>query len=250
MKKFLFVDLDDTLFQTPKKCVGEADLQAAAYLKNGEACSFTTARQRAFFEFAQSGMTLIPATARNGDAFRRVDLPFTSYSVLDYGGIVLQPGGALDAGWLALMQEDMQTALPGLRDAMRIIDDFQAKAGLPSRARLIEDYGTPFYIVVKDHEARGERLAEIEQQVLQDWIAAEGKDYFIHRNGNNLAVLPKTLNKARAVAYLRAELEAEHGPILSFGMGDSRSDARFMAECDYAIIPNGTQLAALTVAAL
>ena len=79
---------------------------------------------------------------------------------------------------------------------------------------------------------------------------AKASDYFIHRNGNNLAVLPKTLNKARAVAYLRAELEAEHGPIVSFGMGDSRSDARFMAECDYAIIPNGTQLAALTVAAL
>ena len=52
------------------------------------------------------------------------------------------------------------------------------------------------------------------------------------------------------MAYLRAELEAEHGPIVSFGMGDSRSDARFMAACDYAIIPNGTQLAALTVAAL
>jgi len=33
-------------------------------------------------------------------------------------------------------------------------------------------------------------------------------------------------------------------------MGDSRSDARFMAACDYAIIPTGTQLAALTVGAL
>ena len=163
---------------------------------------------------------------------------------------MLQPGGELDTGGLALLQDDMQTALPGLRDAMRIIDDFQVKAGMPSRARLIEDYNTPFYVVVKDHEARGERLADIEQQVLLDWIAKEGADYFIHRNGNNLAVLPKSLNKARAVAYLRAELEAEHGPIVSFGMGDSRSDARFMAACDYAIIPNGTQLAALTVGAL
>ncbi len=250
LKKFLFVDLDDTLFQTPKKCASEVDLQAAAYLKNGDACSFTTPRQRAFMEFAHGGMTLIPATARNADAFSRVDLPFSSYAVLDYGGIVLQPGGALDGGWLSLMQNDMQLALPGLREAMRVIDDFQAKAGLPSRARLIEDYATPFYVVVKDHEARAERLADIEQQVLQDWLATEGADYFIHRNGNNLALLPKSLNKARAVSYLRAELEAEHGPILSFGMGDSRSDARFMAACDYAIVPKGTQLAALTVAAL
>ncbi len=250
MKKFLFVDLDDTLFQTPKKCASEVALEPAAYLKNGDACSFTTPRQRAFMEFAQREMTLIPATARNADAFGRVDLPFSSYAVLDYGGVVLQPGGALDAGWLELMRGDMHVALPGLREAMRVIDDFQLALGRPARARLIEDYATPFYIVIKDHEANAERLAEIEQQVLAPWVAGPGADYFIHRNGNNLALLPHTLNKARAVAYLRAELEAEHGPILSFGMGDSRSDARFMAACDYAIVPNGTQLAGLTVAAL
>lgn len=252
MKKFLFVDLDDTLFQTPKKCLSETDLQAVAYLKNGAPCSFSTPRQRAFFDFAQDGMTLIPATARNADAFRRVDLPFSSYTVLDYGGIVLQPGGALDTEWLAQMQADMQRALPGLQDAMRVIDDFQITLGRPSRARLIEDFATPFYIVIKDHEAVAERLAEIERAVLLPWIAGPGPgtDFFIHRNGNNLAVLPKTLNKARAVAHLRAKLEAEHGTILTFGMGDSASDARFMAACDYAIVPNGTQLAGLTLAAL
>jgi hypothetical protein len=252
LKKFLFVDLDDTLFQTPKKCRSETDLQPVAYLKDGAPCSFSTPRQRAFFTFAQSGMTLIPATARNADAFRRVDLPFFSYTVLDYGGIVLLPGGAPDAGWLALMQTDMHVALPGLQQAMRVIDDFQIKLGRPARARLIEDFATPFYIVIKDHEAVAERLAEIEREVLAPWIAAPGvgNNFFIHRNGNNLAVLPKTLNKARAVAHLRALLEAEHGPILTFGMGDSASDARFMAACDYAIVPNGTQLAALTLAAL
>ena len=250
MKKFLFVDLDDTLFQTPKKCLSETALEPAAYLKDGAPCSFTTPRQRAFFDFAQSGMTLIPATARNFDAFSRVGLPFSSYAVLDYGGIVLQPGGAQDAAWLALMQADMQIALPGLLDAMRVIDDFQARLGRPARARLIEDFATPFYIVVKDHEARAERLAEIEQEVLLPWLADAGADYFIHRNGNNLALLPKTLNKARAVAYLHAQLEAEHGPIISFGMGDSRSDARFMAACDYAIVPNGSQLAGLTLETL
>ena len=38
--------------------------------------------------------------------------------------------------------------------------------------------------------------------------------------------------------------------IMTFGMGDSRSDARFMAACDYAIIPRGTQLSALALEAL
>lgn len=250
MKKFLFVDLDDTLFQTPKKCADEVALEPAAYLKDGAPCSYTTPRQRAFFDFAQEGMTLIPTTARNADAFGRVRLPFTSYAVLDYGGVVLQPGGALDAGWLELMRADMHLALPGLREAMRAIDAYQVTLGRPARARLIEDFATPFYVVVKDHEARAERLEEIERAVLRPWLADAGREYFIHRNGNNLAVLPLALNKARAVSYLRAELEAEHGPIVTFGMGDSCSDARFMAACDYAIVPSGSQLAACTLAAL
>ena len=78
MKKFLFVDLDDTLFQTPGKCADEVDLHPAAYLKDGSVCSFTTPRQRAFFALMDREMTLIPATARNRDALSRVDLAFSS----------------------------------------------------------------------------------------------------------------------------------------------------------------------------
>lgn len=250
MKKFLFVDLDDTLFQTPGKCAAEEDLRPAAYLKDGIACSYTTSRQRALFEMMQREMTLIPATARNRDALSRVDLPFSSYSIIDYGGVVLEPGGAVDAVWLDTMRVDMARALDGLQEAMQIIDQYSASAGLKGRARLIEDCSTPFYIVVKDPEKIAERLAQVEREAVAPWIAAAGKDFFIHRNGNNLAVLPKSLNKARAVAYLRQRLEAEHGEIMTLGMGDSRSDARFMAACDYAIVPSGTQLAALTLAAL
>lgn len=250
MKKFLFVDLDDTLFQTPGKCAQEEDLRPAAYLKDGSACSFTTSRQRSFFELMHREMTLIPATARNRDALSRVDLPFSSYSIIDYGGIVLEPDGTVDAIWLETMQADMQRALDGLKEVMQVIDVFSKSAGLEGRARLIEDYSTPFYIVVKDPEKKAERLEQIEREAVAPWIATAGKDFFIHRNGNNLAVLPKTLNKARAVEYVRKRLEAQHGEIMTLGMGDSKSDARFMAACDYAIVPSGTQLAALTVAAL
>lgn len=250
MKKFLFVDLDDTLFQTPGKCAADTDLQPAAYLKDGAACSFTTARQRAFFALMAREMTLIPATARNRDAFYRVDLPFSSYSIIDYGGVVLEPGGAVDPVWIETMRVDMAQALDGLQEAMQVIDRYSAAAGLAGRARLIEDCGIPFYIVLKDPEKISERLEQVERAAVAPWIAAAGKDFFIHRNGNNLAVLPKTLNKARALEHVRARLQAEHGAILTVGMGDSKSDARFMAACDYAIIPGGTQLAALTVAAL
>lgn len=250
LKKFLFVDLDDTLFQTPGKCAKDEDLRAVAYLKDGAASSFTTRRQRGFFDLMQREMTLIPTTARNREALSRVDLPFFSYSVIDYGGVVLEPGGAVDGIWLDTMKSEMGHALAGLQEAMQVIDAFSEKAGLPGRARLIEDFSIPFYIVLKDPEKQAERLLLVEREAVAPWIAGAGRDFFIHRNGNNLAVLPKALNKARAVAYLRQRLEAEHGPIMTFGMGDSRSDARFMAACDYAIIPGGSQLAAATLAVL
>lgn len=251
MKKFLFVDLDDTLFQTPGKCAGETDLHPVAYYQDGLVCSFSTPRQRAFFELMDRETTLIPATARDHDGFNRVNLAFSSHAIIDFGGIVLTPGGTPDGDWLDLMRAEMALAFDGLKESMDVMDRYSARAGFKGRARLIEDHATPFFVVIKDPDKQTDRLALMEREALQDWLGSEtGQHFYLHRNGNNLAVLPKTLNKARAVRYLQQQLRAEHGEIMTLGMGDSQSDARFMAACDYAIVPSGTQLAALTVAAL
>ncbi|WP_426175828.1 hypothetical protein [Massilia sp. TWR1-2-2] len=249
-QKFLFADLDDTLFQSLEKCHERDTLEPAAFLKDGAPISFTTAAQRAFIAFAQDGMTIIPATARNLNAFQRVHLACTSYAVLDYGGIVLGPDGKVDQIWLARMQDAMHAALPGLQELAALIDAWGASSGRGHRARIIEDFATPFYVVVKDPEKNAERLALIERDVVQPWLDAGARDYFIHRNGNNLAVLPNALNKSHAVAYVTEKLREEHGDILTFGIGDSKSDARFMAACDYAIVPSRTQLAGLTLGTL
>jgi hypothetical protein len=163
---------------------------------------------------------------------------------------VLNPGGALDQSWHARMQDAMHAALPGLQELAGLIDAWAASTGFGGQARLIEDFATPFYLVVKDPDRIAARLEPIEREVVQPWLDGGGRDYLIHRNGNNLAILPTALNKAHAVAYVSERLRREHGEILTFGMGDSRSDARFMAACDYAIVPGGTQLAALTLGTL
>jgi hydroxymethylpyrimidine pyrophosphatase-like HAD family hydrolase len=250
LKKFLFADLDDTLFQTLEKCAVKDALEPAAYYSDGNICSFTTPAQRAFFAFASEGMTVIPTTARSLDAFRRVHLGFTSYAVLDFGGIILQPDGSIERDWQGRMHDLMHIALPGLREFAARIEDWCAHTGYGGRPRLVEDAGTPFFVVVKDPDKVASNLARVEREVVLPWLAGDGRDYCVHRNGNNLAVLPRTLDKADAVAYISAHLRREHGDIVTFGMGDSRSDARFMADCDYAIIPRGTQLSALTVGAL
>lgn len=250
MKKFLFADLDDTLFQTLEKCASRDALEPAAYYSDGRICSYTTPAQRAFFAFVSEGMTVIPTTARSLDAFRRVDLGFSSYAVLNFGGVILQPGGEIDRDWQDRMHALMTAALPGLEQLAARIDAWCDQTGYQGRARLVEDAGTPFFIVVKDPDKVALNLERVEREVVLPWIGDGNRGYCIHRNGNNLAVLPKALDKAEAVAYVRERLRAEHGEIVTFGMGDSRSDARFMADCDYAIIPRRTQLAKLTVEAL
>jgi len=250
LKKFLFADLDDTLFQTLEKCAVREHLEPAAYYANGSVCSLTTPAQRAFFAFASEGMTVIPTTARSIDAFRRVHLGFSSYAILDFGGVILLPDGSIDAVWQAHVHAQMTAALPGLQQIGARINAHAVRSGFKGRARLVEDAGTPFFIVVKDPDKIAANLVPIEDEVVRPWIEDGHGDYCVHRNGNNLAILPTTLDKAHAVAYVRERLAREHGEIISVGMGDSRSDARFMADCDYAIIPRRTQLSKLTVEAL
>jgi hydroxymethylpyrimidine pyrophosphatase-like HAD family hydrolase len=250
LKKFLFADLDDTLFQTYEKCRGADALEPAAYYKDGSICSYTTQAQRAFFAFVQDGMTVIPTTARDHDGLRRVQLPFSSYAIINYGGVVLQPDGRADQAWLEGMRTAMHAALPGLQELARHIDEHAERTGYGGRARMIEDFATPFFLVVKDPDKQHERLAPIERDIVRPWIEDGRHDFVVHRNGNNLAILPRALDKANAVAHVTQMLRAEHGDIVTFGMGDSRSDAPFMAACDYAIVPRATQLARLTVEAL
>ncbi|MDO9353946.1 MAG: hypothetical protein Q7T55_09635, partial [Solirubrobacteraceae bacterium] len=62
---FVFVDLDDSLFSSARKCAPGEVLQPAALLKNGATISFTNARQRALLAWLDRGATLIPVTARS-----------------------------------------------------------------------------------------------------------------------------------------------------------------------------------------
>jgi hydroxymethylpyrimidine pyrophosphatase-like HAD family hydrolase len=249
-QKILFADLDDTLFQSLEKCRTSDGLEPAAFLKDGSPISYTTALQRAFFSFAQDGMTVIPTTARNRDAFSRVALPFSSYAVLNYGGMVLTPDGAVDAAWQAHMQDAMHAALPGMQELAMLLDAYAVQTGFGGRTRLIEDSGTPFYLVLKDPSKGADTLAPFELDVARAWLADGDKPYYLHRNGNNFAVLPNALNKGHAVRYVIGQLRKEHGDIMTFGMGDSRADAHFMSACDYAIVPSHTQLAGLTLETL
>lgn len=241
LKKFLFADLDDTLFQSGRKCPAGAPLTPMAYLKDGTAHSFATAAQKSFLMLMQQEMTVIPVTARNADAFSRVRWPFGHGAVIDYGGIILAPDGRADEPWLARSRARAAHTLPileGLREALAAIAR-TLEVGL--RVRIIEDFSVPFYLCAKSEEGQ-EHALDAAEPPLRQWCEAHALEVSVHRNGNNLSVLPHWLDKRHAVEHLTQRLRDEHGEIVTFGMGDSLSDLGFMATCDYALVPRASQI--------
>jgi phosphoserine phosphatase len=133
-------------------------------------------------------------------------------------------------------------AQPDLTELLALINAALAQYDLAAQAQLIEEFDLPFYVVVKYRKGDSAALDWLQQHIVQPWITAHAASYQVHRNNNNLAVLPRTLGKEHAVRYLIKRFSHEWGELLTFGVGDSLSDGAFMAECDYSIVPCASQL--------
>lgn len=242
MKSFLFLDLDGTIFQSQKKCGGSQDLAAAAFLNDGSAHSFTTPKQRRLLEIVRRDLTIIPTTARNYESFRRVSIEFSGFSILNHGGVIFSPQG-INNSWHTKMVTELESAIQLLHGLRKSIEDYASRYATGIYARIISDFGQEFYLLIKDKEQSSSSLLDIEINVISAWLAAHESNFYVHVNDNNLAILPRKLNKRVAVEYLIADLIDQHGEILSFGMGDSYTDAGFLSICDFALVPSGSQLA-------
>ena len=243
MKKLLFADLDDTLFQSYHKSNPEEGWVPKAYLANGSPISFASPKQLAALEFFLREMIVIPVTARNLDAYRRVDIAFPSEAIINYGGVVLNADGTPDESWLEQSKTRARESREDLERWISILTLEGDKLGLDLRIRLISDFDIPFYVVAKSMSANIEfvRAAAALCRNLRD--SGTMPDCHIHDNTNNLALLPRWLGKESAVAYLRQRYASESGDFITVGMGDSLIDIGFMASCDYVLIPSSSQIA-------
>lgn len=241
MNTVIFLDLDDTIFQTLPKCPPAEPTSPAAFGRDGAPLSYMTARQRALLELLLRAGTVVPTTARSVDAFRRVDLPFTGPAIVGFGGIVLLPDGRHDPAWDAQVRPQCEAMAGELRAHLDATQRFIAAQGLGANARIICDLDLPLYVVVKHPKGDHERLVPIRSEL---WAAIDPERFFIHQNGNNLSLVPRFLGKDRAVRHVLAH-HVGPGPVLTLGVGDSLSDAPFLAACDFALLPRGCQLAGL-----
>lgn len=239
MRIVVFVDLDDTLFQTRPKCPEGEAVRPVAYRRDGAPLSYMTERQRILVEGLFGAATVIPTTARNLDAFRRVELPFEQIAILDFGGVVLLEGGAIDEAWDDRIRPQA-LKLAGELDAHRQnLERFSAEHDLGIHVRVIRDFDMPLYVVAKHPKGQGEQLRPIHKTLA---ASIDHERFFIHFNDNNLSLVPRFLGKERAVRYV-IERHLRTEPVLTIGIGDSLTDAAFLELCDFSLIPQGSQLA-------
>jgi len=244
MQSYIFLDLDDTLFQTLRKCALGADdprLQARAFLPDGTPNSYATHKQQWLWQWLEKGFKIVPVTGRDAHAFERVMLPFQEEVVLNHGAVILDKQRNIDSVWLAGMMQALPQYHEKLLDVWAEVEAY-CKRNKGFKSRLVHDFDITWYGVIKHVDGTETTLKILLDNVIKvNPHILDGSLYW-HLNGNNLAVLPKIINKESAVSYLIEGYKQQHPELLTFGAGDSKTDAPFMGLCDYALIPKNTQL--------
>lgn len=241
-RPIVFVDLDDTLFQTRRKCPPDEPLEhltLAAEATNG-AHSLMTRRQKALVDWLIASAETVPVTARSTDAYSRVAIPFAAHAVLANGAVILGPDGAPETEWAAIMARDLAAHEETLAALLAHGRAAAETAGLDVRSWIVAEAEMSTYAVFKQNDGEGERLVEIADALTTGFDLA---GWTVHRNGNNLGLLPPALSKRRAVDWLLARLRAEDPTRPAIGFGDSLSDLPFLLACDLFGAPAGSQLA-------
>ena len=235
------VDLDDTLFQTLRKCPDDVPahrLTPLGFASDGAALSYATPRQMAFLGWLAETTLLVPVTARSLDALRRVRIPFAA-AVCAHGGVVLDEAGATDLGWAARMAECARGDADALTLLAEAIATHARQTGVALRVRVLTEGGVPLYVLAKHQDADAAAL----HATVDAAVPALPPGWTDHRNGNNVALMPPWLGKAHAVAHILPPLRAAHPDAPVIGIGDSLTDAPFMRLCDFAMLPTRSQLA-------
>lgn len=241
MRAIALVDLDDTLFQTLRKCppdIPHERLTPLGFAQDGSALSYATPRQMSFLGWLADTTHLVPVTARSLNALRRARIPFRA-AVCAHGGVILDETGEVDAGWAeTIAGKAMHHAAQLSAFAGAIAAEAQTR-GVPINARVLTEGALPLYTLAKHADMDHTALFAIVDAA----VPALPSGWTDHRNGNNVALMPPYLGKHHAVAHILPNLRARFPDAPVIGIGDSLTDAPFMGLCDFAMMPTRSQLA-------
>ncbi len=239
-KPIALVDLDDTLFQTIRKA--PRDMPAGAltplgFAKDGSPLSYATPRQKLFIDWLVATTHFVPVTARGRDALYRVRIPFIE-AVCAHGGVVIGADGQSDPVWAAHIERQAADHARELSSLVAAVDASAAAIGTAVAARVLMEGDIGLYVLAKHPDADDARL----NAAVDGMIAQIPADWTVHRNGNNIAIMPPYLGKAYAVAHLLPVLRARHGDVPVIAIGDSLTDLGYMALADFGATPVDSQI--------
>lgn len=244
-----FVDLDDTLFSSMRRHASGTDLEPAASLDNGDIVSYSNSKQRFLRDLLESTSHIIPVTARNIAAYRRVVHTFPGPAILSHGATILDVDGSINRDWQEQMHSQLIKSKGVLHDLMHRIESSCPYLEKQIRSWLVYDDTLPVYAVIKDNERDESRLQRVVQEIAGEWLT-EHSEYGIHYNGNNVAILSPAVRKENAVAFLMKKIRSKSSNAIFIGVGDSISDEPFMRLCDFYLLLNGTQLSTFLTQAI
>lgn len=242
MELFVFLDLDDTIFQTKRKCPKDQPVFPAAFAKDGSVISFFTSKQARLFKLLNNKTRLIPTTARSHNAFLLAKIENYDYAIINHGGIILNADGSIHQGWFNHTKQLLEPVVQDLQCLKTVLETEAIKRNINFNIRLIDDLGLTFYLLVKHEDKNHSALKVLLTEVINPYLKQHRLDFYSHLNDNNLAVLPRFLNKAPAVSFLQKELDKYYAEYLSIGMGDSLTDIAYMQLCDYFMTPKNSQI--------
>jgi len=244
-KPLIFVDLDDTLFQTERHTQVEANFRLASVDKNGNALAFMQPKQQSLIDWLFQTADVIPVTARSVAALKRVNLKFQHAAICAYGGIILDAQQCIDTEWFAWQHQQIAQLQSIMFDLEQHILVY-AKEIISLRTWFVEENGVKIYLVVKHHTPNQARY-------LINWVKSFSPEilthFYLHLNQSSLAIIPRSISKQNAVEYY-LQKHHQHTERVLIGLGDSLADFGFLSCCDWCATPKNSQLHHFTSAAL
>lgn len=235
-KPIVFVDLDDTLFQTVRKHLPTAQDRVATLDRDGNALSYMQPKQQHFLQWLHATTELIPVTARSVEALQRVQIDFQHGAICAHGGVILDAKGQLNHYW----HQKQYTYLNALHAVMQELLQqlsIQSAALGEIRSWIVQEQNLGMYVVAKQQNPDILFLNALAGS-LPAWVE---QHFYLHQNGNNLAFIPHQISKQHAVQYW-LDQHPQYADRAVLGFGDSLSDFGFMQCCDWFGMPKQSQM--------
>lgn len=234
-KCLVFTDLDDTIFSTMRKQAGFSveDCIVGTVKANGEPSGYLNPQQQAFFERIRQMGEIVPVTARITEQLERAVIVKGYQHAAWYQGALIKINGEIDKEWQASsfdVLDSAQNDFDNLATALHQSQKFEDLHIIVERFSDLSNMAYQFYLERKD-----KNRTRVSMEYLNRYISdkLDSDKYYVHQQLDYVSILPKEINKTKAVKYIQSKLN----PILSIGCGDSDVDVSFMRECDYAIFP-------------